>query len=143
MTKETLAQQLDGREYPFDLTKEETRLCELSRLVVVAGASDDLMEFYGFIRDERGAPGGAYIAAATGLLEDHNADDCECEFCGYKALISRARTVTATWCPTPDISWVIDSDIPHAKFTIMEDGERFCEGIVFNIDDAHILEVKS
>ena len=129
---ELMADRINGREYPFDLTKEEQEVCKANRLVVVAGASDDLMEFYGFIRDEMGAPGEAYITQ-RGLIEEHF--ECECRYCGFEALKSPARTITAKWCPNPDVSWVIESEIPHANFTIMEDGEKFCEGIVFSMDE--------
>ena len=32
-------------------------------------------------------------------------------------------------------SWQFKTDIPHSTFRIMEDGELFCVGIVFNISD--------
>lgn len=32
-------------------------------------------------------------------------------------------------------SWVISTELPHAKFKIMEDGETYCIGIIINIQD--------
>ena len=33
------------------------------------------------------------------------------------------------------IAWTYRTDIPHETFMIYEDGEPYCRGIVFNIDD--------
>ena len=33
------------------------------------------------------------------------------------------------------MSWRISSNIPYASFTIKEDGEPYCEGIIIDIDD--------
>ena len=50
MTKEELAKMIDGSEYPFTLWPEHE--AAKHGLIVVYGASDDLMEFEGAIRDE-------------------------------------------------------------------------------------------
>ena len=33
------------------------------------------------------------------------------------------------------ISWSFETDIPHEIFMIYDDGNPYCEGIVFSIDD--------
>ena len=44
--------------------------------------------------------------------------------------------ITAVWCdPESGASWSYKTDIPHETFNIYEDGELFCIGIVFSIDD--------
>jgi hypothetical protein len=50
------------------------------------------------------------------------------------------KTVQAVWCPRDEngkiwASWKIQTDIPHETFDIMEDGELFCRGVVFHVDD--------
>jgi hypothetical protein len=43
MTKEELAAQITGREYPFELLPAEKRIAKDSGLIVIYGASDDLV----------------------------------------------------------------------------------------------------
>ena len=52
------------------------------------------------------------------------------------------RLRVAVWSPedcTPELSWMINTNIPCATFTIMEDGEPFCRGIV--IDKGAIVNI--
>lgn len=133
MTKETLAASLNGREYPMRLSKDELRAAELSKLVIVSGASDDLMEFEGAISDEFGAPGEAYVTK-TGLLPAHD-EGCEHKFCGYKEAKAKSREIKVDWDNAGNPCWTVTTDIPHADFDIMEDGEVFCRGIVFCLED--------
>lgn len=143
MTKESLAQMLDGREYPFRLTAEETRLAELSNLVVIFGASDDLCEFEGAIIDEMGAPGQFLIADGKLLPELDDEDVDALSKHGALAAVNKQRrnatVVGAEWCPDGDgksPSWRIRTAAPYAKFRIMEDGEVFCEAIVIDLMEA-------
>ncbi len=131
-TLEQIAAQFDGREYPFDPTKDEEKYLSAIGVVMVYGASDDLMEFRGAINDETGASDGSEAFISKGdLIEVH--DDCECKFCGYKAMVAGARKITAHWCPSTGHSWTYTTDIPHATFEIMEDGDKYCRGIVFDL----------
>jgi hypothetical protein len=34
-----------------------------------------------------------------------------------------------------DTSWSYETDIPHATFDVLEDGEVYCRGIVFALAD--------
>ena len=52
MDAKELAAKLNGREYCREITDEEVRQAKEAGLVVVFGASDDLIEFRGAIRDE-------------------------------------------------------------------------------------------
>lgn len=133
MTKETLAATLSGREYPLRLSAHELQVAKDNRLVIVTGASDDLVEFGGFLSDEFGAPGDYFVNSA-GLLPEH-AGHCECKFCGYKEAIKGARKIELRWDAPDEPAWTVKTDIPHAAFMINEDGEPFCRGIVFSMDD--------
>src|SRR6185312_16663666 len=74
-TKE-LADRLTGSEYPLRITKEVKAAAKASGLVIVYGASDDLMEFDGAIYDEIGAYGGTEVwVDATGLVPDFDSID--------------------------------------------------------------------
>lgn len=61
MTKEQLAYLLNGREYTNEITKEEEREAKNSGLLVIFGASDDLIELRGAIYDEVGAINGGEV----------------------------------------------------------------------------------
>lgn len=132
ITKEQLAERLNGREYTKEITKNEQKEAAESGLVVVFGASDDLIEFRGAIDDEQGAcGGGAFSINNAGELFDEDHEDC----CKYKAKAREsAHKITAIWA-SEDYSWIYETKIPHSTFEIMEDGQKYCRGIVFSLQD--------
>lgn len=132
MTPQEAAMKLNGRQYRDEITKEMAADLKAAGLVAVYGASDDLMEFDGAIRDEIGAYQGA-VAYLTkdGLL----VNECDDENCPHFArLKAKAATIEAKW-DTGGYSWRYFTDIPHAAFLIKEDDEPYCEGIVFALAD--------
>ena len=48
---------------------------------------------------------------------------------------TKLREIKAVWCAPGKPAWSYETDIPHEKFNIYEDGELFCEGIVFSLED--------
>jgi hypothetical protein len=129
MTKESLAALLNGREYPNEITRDEEKAAKQAGLIVLFGASDDLAEFRGVIHDEVGCfDGGIILVARDRIFEDNH--ECECEFCGFDQLRKQAHPIEAVW-GEDDISWQYRTEIPHATFDVMEDGEVYCRGIVF------------
>lgn len=141
MNKEDLAAKMDKSEYAMEDSRLQPYLAEakVSRLVVVFGASDDLVEFRGAVYDECGA-GAADVAIfvdRAGLLphwEDVNEDEAEAEqFFARKKI---AQAITASWCKKGEpFTWTFETDIPHATFEVYEDEGRFCQGIVFSLED--------
>jgi len=132
MTKEHLAALLDGRQYGEEITKAEETAAKMYGLVVVFGGSDDLMEFRGTIYDEVGCYNGGTALIHKNTVTDKDGHDCDCGFCGYKEFEKKAKAIEAVWSKD-GYSWTYKTDIPHATFDIMEDGEKFCRGIVFEI----------
>lgn len=131
MTGKEFTQMLDGREYGYpQFTEKEIEIAKDSGLVIVFGASDDLMEFEGAIYDEGGCfDGGTVYFNQDGVI--CREDDIEPEECSK---------ITVLWCETEDengnlATWAYETDIPHETFKIWEDGELYCIGIVFSIDD--------
>ncbi|MDX9789013.1 MAG: hypothetical protein RBT11_19720 [Desulfobacterales bacterium] len=133
ITKEDLAEMLDHREIHDEISDGiENILAANKDLVVVFGASDDLMIFKGAIDDEVDCfDGGKAYLTGKGLLQNA----CHEESCPYfKEIKNKAAVIEAIWAPPGwDISWVYKTDIPHATFSIMEDGKTYCLGIVFNL----------
>lgn len=140
MTEDELCGLLNGRQYKEEINAEiERKVREhnlhwtYSQLVIVFGGSDDLMEFRGAIEDEVGCyDGGKAYLTINGLLENH-CDDEECPYFADKK--KRAMTIEALWCAEKDIPWTYKTDIPHSTFEIVDDGEIYCRGIVFNLAD--------
>ena len=50
-------------------------------------------------------------------------------------MLAKARTIEALFAKEPGYTWIYKTDIPHETFEIVEDGEPYCRGIVFNIGD--------
>lgn len=137
MIKEYLASLLDGIQYPAHRTisKDLIEQAKASGLVIVFGASDDLMEFEGAIRDEFGCyNGGTALVDAEGLLPDREniEDDDE-----LKAFFKRepiAKKIKAVW-DKDGFSWIYETDIPHSTFDVWEGEDGYCRGIVFALAD--------
>lgn len=128
MTKKELAEKLNGTEYVgLNLFSEEIlKEAKESGLVIVSGASDDLMEFEGALEDEGNCyTGGVVYFDRNGVSMDGN---------------ERDNYIIAIWCNSEDDEgnqavWSYDTDIPHETFKVWEDGELFCIGLVFAIED--------
>lgn len=125
MTKKELAEKLNGRQYG-DSFKDVLEDAKASGLVIVTGASDDLMEFDGAIVDEGGCfDGGKVYFDKDGVSQDGT---------------ERANVIEAIWCGGTNVdgcqaTWSYKTDIPHETFEIWEDEELYCIGLVFSIED--------
>lgn len=132
------AEMLNGREYGEEITQEESILAKENNLVVVYGASDDLMEFEGAIYDELDAWEGTIARLSKEGILKSPCDDHP-DFCAHKCkyfvdVWKYAKTIKAVWGQN-GISWTYETEIPHETFNIMEDGDVYCRGIVFSMDD--------
>lgn len=127
-----LAARLTGAEYPVRIPKDIVEAARTAGLVIVYGASDDLMKFEGAITDEVGCyEGGTAYLDSAGLLQN----ECDNEDCPHFARLKKAaRTIEAVWSEG-DYSWTYKTTIPHETFEVVEDGEKYCRGIVFALAD--------
>jgi hypothetical protein len=140
-TKE-LAALLNGRKYGEVITREEEKLATENNLVVVFGASDDLIEFRGVINDEIDAYSGATVYLNKDGIVIPYCDDCTEKCKLFKAQLASARKITAVWdddgysiCDSNGYTWTYRTDILHETFEILEDEEKYCRGIVFSMKD--------
>ncbi|MBU7006342.1 hypothetical protein [Phosphitispora fastidiosa] len=132
------AKKLAGREMGHEITLEEEKLAKELGFVVVFGYSDDGIEFRGAIDDEAGC----YLGKEIYLDKDGVFEDCNCE-CKYsKEAKKNTKVIEAVWCDG-ELAWSYKTDIPHAKFTIYEDDEPFCQGIVFDVKELRAGEIKN
>lgn len=136
MTTKELANILSDREYLSEISDVEKLQASIAGLVAVYGQSDDNVEFAGAIDDEESAWGGTVIhLSKNGILSPPD-DDCEQDKCPYYAAAKNsAKSIKAVWHDDGDPCWSFETDIPHETFDIYEDGELFCVGIVFSMED--------
>ena len=132
MNIKEFAQQLNGKEYGYPMfTEKEIQTAKDNGWVIVSGASDDLMEFEGALRDEGDCfDGGKVYFSKSGV---YNGEDDKADF---------QNCIEALWCDKSSkdedgnvIPWTYKTDIPHETFMVYEDGEPYCRGIVFSMDD--------
>jgi hypothetical protein len=133
MNAKELAQSLNGREYGRELIpREVTEQARRDGLVIVYGASDDLVEMEGAINDEFGF--GPIYLTPEGLLKD----ECENESCPYYAeATKKAAVIEGIWHDEKrnDYCWTFKASFPVEPFDVMEDGEKFCQGVIFALAD--------
>jgi hypothetical protein len=137
LTKEQLAETLNGNEYGNEITKEQEQQAKESGLVVVFGYSDDNMELRGALNDEFGCYNGGEIKFTK---EGKEIDEDDMEVLEKYNVVPKLNTIDAVWDEPFDetderCSFQYKTDIPHSKFRIMEDEELYCVGIVFNLSD--------
>jgi hypothetical protein len=132
MTIEEFAKMLDGREYGSEMTQTEMRLAKEMGFVVVFGYSDDNTELRGAIDDEVGGYSNHTIYFNEKGLLQNECDDDNCPY--FERMKQQSKTIEAVW-GKEDYSWIYKTDIPHETFDILEDGERYCRGIVFKMED--------
>lgn len=139
-TAQHLAVMIDGLEYGTrDFHKQMAEFGKRAKalgLVIVYGASDDLMEFEGAISDEVSAyGGGSALVDAKGLIPRfHGIDrDDEPALADYFARKPHGKEIKAIWSDDEYPTWTIKTDIPHESFQLNEDGAAFCRGIVFRM----------
>lgn len=138
MTKEELAAKLNGIEYPAHrtITSDLIQAAKDAGLVILYGASDDLMEFDGAAREEIGCyGGGTALVDASGVLPDRDSLEEDDEIAAYFQRQDAAKQIEALWSKEPGYSWTYKTNIPHAPFEVVEDCEPYCRGIVFALVD--------
>ena len=134
MTKEKLAEQLNGCEIGKEISREFKAVAKNNGLVVIFGASDDLMEFRGAIDDECGAYSGTTaLIDAKGLLPDRDQIDDDDVLEDFFHRRKTAKEVNVIWCGTKEYSWTYETELPHASFDVMEDGKKYCRGIILKL----------
>lgn len=135
MELKEFADMINGRQYDYKMfSKEELELAKENRIVIVCGASDDLIEFEGAITDEgdcwnggdiyiKAVPAGFILLALPDTEEPEEPD----------GFVFRAK-----WCEEKDengvvIPWTYDVPFEHETFMVYEDDKPYCRGFVFHV----------
>jgi hypothetical protein len=135
-----VVQELDGIQYPIRGCHKVFEYAKDNGLVIVFGASDDLVELRGAIHDEVGACDGVvFYVDEQGVIpafEDIDSDDKEA-LRDYFAREGKGKAIEAVWCPRDSgmiiASWGYVTEIPHQTFIVHEDNAVYCFGIVFDL----------
>lgn len=133
-----LQKMLDGREYLSETTKEIEKFAKDNNLVIVFGCSDDLVEFRGAIYDESGASDGRVIYFDKKELF-YNACDENCPY--FEQLVDlRLNKIKDLYQltvhqPKDERFWSYSTDLAHLEFSIMEDDEPYCTGIIIDLNN--------
>ena len=122
---------LHGNQYREEGTLELFEQCKEAGIVVVFGASDDLIEFRGAIYDE--TPTGEVYLDADGFIPNK----CDCDDCPYFAARISAgdHTTLKSNFGAEDYTFTYDINVTHDVFDIMEDDDKYCRGIVFHLSE--------
>ncbi|EPX76752.1 hypothetical protein [Salipiger mucosus] len=135
MDIKTAAQRLHGMEYRDERPYEDVfKEMKDAGLVAVTGASDDLVEFYGAIRDERDI--GETLLADGAILESSCPEGEDCPY--FRKFAKSAIVLEARFgeMAEPDApTWTFTIPVEHETFDVMEEGEIFSRGIVFRTSD--------
>lgn len=136
MTKEELAAQLTGHEYRHESSKALEAEAKAVGLVVVFGASDDLLEMRGAWYGEYEAWGGTELLLTQDGVWNENvcSDKCIHFRSAYQEARKAGHILEVLW-DEEGYSWIYKTTIPHATFEILDEGEPYCCGIVFNVTD--------
>lgn len=119
---------LHGRKIGSEVLESDQAWLKSAELIVMFGASDDLVEIRGWVYDEIGVYGSREIVFINGELYSSK---CESEECPHEAERKKKGVkVNALW-GHGGVSWSFETSIPHETFDVIEDGEVFCRGIVF------------
>lgn len=144
MTAKEMASLLNGAEYGSEISSADEVLAKRNGLLVLFGASDDLIELRGVIHDEVGINeerGVTLFLHRGGLLKGL---DSECEECKLRAarLGMRCAQFDCLW-NVNGYSWFISGRTPehYEVFDIMENGRKYCRGIVIDVKNLPEVEV--
>ena len=149
MTKEELAELMNGKEQGQEITVVDCEKAARSRLVAVFGWDDDQCIIRGAINDRwTASPPGTIFGIANGriipslvLPEDllslkrYGLLAQAINVCQGAYRIELHFAMLEDDNPDSEAAWEVRTNAPHEKFMIFSDGDRFCRGAVFDLDE--------
>lgn len=144
LTKEKLAELLDGRDLRGKYDYPTTQEVEDSNLVVLYGRSDYLIEVRGAVYNSICIDGECKLALVLAGEEiDDEEDVTNMDIPAVLPLSDEydqsdnPRLITVQYCSLDNTiaDWEFDTVLPHATFLLNKEGKPFCKGIVIDIDE--------
>lgn len=141
ITAKQMAEYLNECEYGAEGSDQLWKQAKENNLVIVFGDCDDLMKFRGAINEEMGVSDGRIVYITE--IGIHKCGSIECPyFTEWPSLVNSlkdAHKITVRRTPFLDDEtsnfWRYETAIPHETFDVLEDGEKYCRGIVFSMED--------
>lgn len=136
MNSAEFAKLINGREYPFQLTKEEQQIAKQNNLLVVCGSSDDIVEFYGVFNDEYYVGHNSVCHVNDdGVIQDwesidHNNEEIARKY--FQRIDGPKIKIVYLWGEN-NASWSYEIEVEHYTFNIIEDDEIYCIGAVIDM----------
>lgn len=131
MTKEDAAAELEGNEYGSEGSEDLFERMKADGLIALFGYSDDIIEIRGADYDE--VPCSQTLHFTSGGMLTNRCDEDDCPY-----FVDAARNAAKIEIGSPktgDGMFEYITEIPHARFSIMEDGAFYSVGIVFALKD--------
>lgn len=146
ITKERLAEILNGREYRDEITEDEKKEAKEAWLIVVFWYSDDNVILNWAIDDEIWAWGWtSFYIRWNHLLKLETLDevlDSLDDYEWYLRWLANKDLESSKLIKAHDdkdwYTWFIETELSHSTFDIMEDWEKFCRGIIIDKNDLWI-----
>ena len=146
MTLKEWAEKFNNMEYgSTDIADANDELSK-EGIVAVIGASDDLCEFYGALYEEFDCYNGENLYwngtdFFTNGRKERFLDYVDNEYPEFFDICYKMfneNTYYIKISDGEDCQFVYDTNIPCEKFKVMEDGELYCEGLLFYIKDLKV-----
>lgn len=123
VTAKQLAEMLDGFSTDDKFTTHVLKLAKSNNLVIVTAIGIDCVQFNGAISDEADCyKGGDLFIDKESVYIRQDKDKSR-------------KLITAFWEKNRIYTWKFITKIPHAKFSMLQDGKKWCEAIIYCIDD--------
>ena len=141
--EKSFAEKLNGREYRSEITSSECKYALDNNLLVIFGASDDLIEFRGVIDEEMDSYKKSnyfLLKAEDGfrIISQYEWDELQSSIEEYGIIIPH-KIITSYWSGGESkyfFSYFMS--FPHENFNIMEDGKYYCQGVVINLNNVSL-----
>lgn len=133
MLMSELRDKLHGREYGHEMDGIDEEELKRNNIVIVFGYSDDNVEFRGAIDDEIGCGEKTIIYLDdNGILTNKCDSGDDCPY--FKEVLKHSnKRIECIW-NQDGYSWIYEPiNITYMEFDIMENGEKYCRGIIFHL----------
>ncbi len=126
MTLKKFTERINGRQYLNELTDEDIQIAKENGFLIIYGYSDDNVEVDGIFRDEFGAYNGTtvfYRPSDKSVYESEDSREGDIE-------------INCLWCAEDsEFTWSFKTSLIHETFEIYDGDEKFCLGIVIDINN--------
>lgn len=123
------AKKLNGKTYQYpQFTKDELQYAKKNGIVILYGASDDLVEMDGVVCDEGGCFDGNTLFITPEGFSEEKGVQIDIFWCSKEKLTEMNEIIT----------WTYEIKIPHETFMIYDEEEPYCKGLVFYAKDLEV-----